>query len=64
MHCDITTIYDCGALAGYMFNRQRVSFLERSVKLERCAGIAVVPTGNTTRYLSDEIGTEELENKN
>ena len=50
-------------LPAYMFNRQRVSFLKRSVKLERCAGIAVVPTGNTTRYLGYEIGTGELVNK-
>ena len=44
--------------------KSQLLFLNRSVKLERYEGIAVVPTGETTRYLGYEIGTGELVNKN
>ena len=44
--------------------KSQLLLLNRSVKLERYEGIAVVPTGETTRYLGYEIGTGELVNKN
>ena len=51
-----------GALSGLQVHpaNSQLIFLNRSVKLEEYAGIAVVSIGDTTRHLGYEIGTGEF----
>ena len=54
-----------GALSGLHDQpaKNQLIFLNRSVKIERYAGIGIVSTGDTTRHLSYNIGTGKVVNK-
>uniref|UniRef100_A0AAV1TKQ1 Reverse transcriptase domain-containing protein n=1 Tax=Peronospora matthiolae TaxID=2874970 RepID=A0AAV1TKQ1_9STRA len=54
-----------GALSGLHVqpDESKILFLNRSVILKQYEGIAVVPPGDTTRYMGYEIGAVELVNK-